>query len=64
MSLTGTNKRCAQCIKACKQWANVKIIRCPFFKSNQQESAKAKEGGTLQVQQNQLAAHSKAIFEN
>ena len=37
---SGVNKLCQQCNKECKQFANVKVIRCSFV-SNQ------KEGGTL-----------------
>ena len=43
MSLSGVNKLCAQCIQECKQWQQVKVINCPFFKSSQQQSAKPKE---------------------
>jgi len=52
MPLSGVNKLCAQCIQSCKQWQQVKVIYCPFFKSKQQKSAKPKEGATLQAQQN------------
>ena len=45
--ITGINKLCAQCIKECKQWKQVVIIRCPFFKSRQQKSVKVKVGDTL-----------------
>ena len=40
----GTNKLCQQCIKECKQFENVKIMKC-FFVSNQ------KKGDTLQAQE-------------
>ena len=62
MPLTGVNKLCAQCIKECKQWAQVKIIRCPFFKSKQPRSGKAKDGHTLMLEHNQLEARREAIF--
>lgn len=52
MSLSGVNKLCAQCVHECKQWKQVKVVRCPFFKSKQQKSVKPKEGDTLQAQQN------------
>jgi len=52
MSLSGVNKLCAQCIHECKQWQQVKVVNCPFFKSKQQQSAKPKEQTTLQAQQN------------
>jgi len=52
MLLNGVNKLCAQCIEECRQWKQVKIVNCTFFKSKQQESAKVKNGGTLQSWQN------------
>ncbi len=52
MVLNGVSKLCAQCIQECKQWRLVKVIYCPFFKSKQQQSAKLKEGDTLQAWQN------------
>lgn len=52
MSLCGVNKLCAQCIQECKQWQEVRVVNCPFFKSKQQKSTKLKEEGTLQAQQN------------
>ena len=64
MPLTGVNRLCAQCIKGCKQWAQVEIIRCPFFKSKQHESVKPKDGHTLVPEQNQLEAHREAILES
>ena len=64
MPLTGVNKFCAQCIKECKQWAQIKIIRCPFFKSKQSRFGKAKDGHTLYAQQSQLEARREAIFGN
>lgn len=42
MSLSGVNKLCAQCIQECKQWQQVKVVNCSFFKSRQQQSAKLK----------------------
>ena len=33
--LNGTNKLCQQCIKDCKQWAQVKIVKCPNHVSGQ-----------------------------
>lgn len=50
--LTGVNRLCAQCTHECKQWQQVRVINCPFFKSKQQKSAKLKEEDTLQAQQN------------
>lgn len=49
MPLNGVNKLCAQCIQKCKQWQQVGVINCPFFKAKQQKSAKAKNEDTLQA---------------
>lgn len=62
MSLTGTNKLCAQCIHECKQWSQVKVIRCPFFRSRQQRSAKSKKPDTLQAGQRRIEPRREAIF--
>jgi len=64
MPLSGVNKLCAQCIHVCKQWSQVKVVRCSFFKSKQQKSAKPQEGHTLQAQQNPKEARREAIFIN
>lgn len=40
----GTNKLCQQCVKECKQFENVKVMKCNFT-SNQ------KKGDTLQAQE-------------
>ena len=64
MSLTRVNRLCAQCIKECKQWAQVKVIRCPFFKSKQHGSLKPKDGHTLAPEQNRLEDHREAIIES
>ena len=50
--LRGVHALCAQCTQACKQYKQIKVISCPLFTSNQQESAKIKKKGTLQAQQN------------
>jgi len=51
MVLSGTNKFCQQCVKECKQWAQVKVIRCPYFLSGQKDKfkkyAETKKGDTL-----------------
>ena len=44
MPLTGVNKLCAQCNETCKQWEQVTVVKCPFFKNNQKQSAKIKKG--------------------
>lgn len=31
MSLTGINRKCARCIKECKQWCEVTVVYCPNF---------------------------------
>ena len=63
MSLNGVNKLCAQCIHECKQWKQVLVINCPYFESKLKESAKPKNEGTLQAQQNRKEAPREAIFE-
>ncbi|MDP3143503.1 MAG: hypothetical protein Q8N14_06195 [Candidatus Omnitrophota bacterium] len=37
MGLTGVHRLCAQCLKECKQWKEVKVIRCPHFTSTQRK---------------------------
>lgn len=32
MPLDGTNPLCAQCKEKCKQWSQVKVVKCPFYK--------------------------------
>jgi hypothetical protein len=46
--LDGVNKLCAQCTEKCKQWKQVTVVRCPFYKST-----------TLRAQQNVNKARSK-----
>jgi hypothetical protein len=31
MSYTGVNTKCAQCVKTCKQFKNVTVVRCNFI---------------------------------
>ena len=31
MALSGINRLCQQCVCACKQWTQVRVIRCPHF---------------------------------
>jgi hypothetical protein len=31
MDLSGVNRLCKRCSKECKQWKQIKIIRCPFY---------------------------------
>jgi hypothetical protein len=31
--LSGTNAKCVQCSKDCKQWSQVVVVHCPNFKS-------------------------------
>lgn len=52
MPLTGVNKLCAQCLQECKQWQQVRVVNCSFFKSKQHKSVKPKEGDILQARQN------------
>lgn len=62
MSLTGVNRLCAQCVCACNQWQQVRVVNCPFFKSKQQKSAKLEKEDTLQAQQNAQESRREAIF--
>ena len=41
--MTGINKLCAQCLKACKQSTRVSVIYCPFFKAIYKGSVRPKE---------------------
>ena len=43
-AFTGVNKLCQHCVKECKQFKNVTILKCNF-------SSTQKEGDTLQAQQ-------------
>lgn len=47
MPLTGSNKKCQQCVGACKQWQQVHIVRCPLFRNNQKNDAEDKKRDTL-----------------
>jgi hypothetical protein len=47
MPLTGTNKRCQQCINDCKQWSQNKVHWCRLFYSKQKFNAKKETEGTL-----------------
>lgn len=40
--LSGINKLCSQCTEKCKQWEQIKVIRCPLFKSSQSKKAESK----------------------
>lgn len=55
MVLSGTNKLCQQCIKECKQWVQIKVIKCPCFLSNQKvksrQDAELKKGDTLALEE-------------
>lgn len=53
MTLSGVNKVCQQCTGVCKQWEQVKVIRCPMFKSRQSLKVDA-----LQAQQYEKEAQS------
>lgn len=30
--LSGVNELCMRCTEECKQWLEVKVIKCPFYK--------------------------------
>jgi len=35
MALSGVNKVCKGCSKECKQWKQIKVVRCPFYQRKQ-----------------------------
>jgi hypothetical protein len=37
MPLSGVNKLCETCIQDCKQWEQIKIIKCPIYRSKKKE---------------------------
>ena len=44
----GTNKLCQQCIKECKQFENVKVIKCNFISTQKREDTlQAQESASL-----------------
>ena len=47
MPLTGSNKRCQQCINTCKQWSQNILHKCPLFYSKRKFNAKKVTGGIL-----------------
>ncbi len=55
MPLLGVNKLCAQCINECKQWAQIKVIICPFFRSKQEGLPKNKRPNPASVEECQKA---------
>lgn len=52
MPLTSTNKYCQQCIHACKQWSQTKVVFCPIFSSTQRKKHRSKNTHTLQAEEN------------
>ena len=36
--LNGVNNKCAKCVEKCKQWQQIKVIVCPFFKRLQRQA--------------------------
>lgn len=43
--LSGTNKLCEGCTESCKQWKQVKVVRCPFYKSAKSKHSEMAETG-------------------
>lgn len=42
--LSGVNELCKGCTQTCKQWKQIKIIRCPFYKPKERNGkAKARK---------------------
>jgi len=60
MPLTGTNKLCQQCVNSCKQWEQIKVVKCPYFLSNQkrnsEQDGRIKNGYTLTLGENAVEA--------
>jgi hypothetical protein len=42
MPLTGTNTKCQKCVEKCKQWKQVKVIICPYFKDKRRKVPNSK----------------------
>jgi hypothetical protein len=48
--LSGINRKCEKCTQSCKQWQQVKVIICPFFKKDiSQAQQNAKEALELEI---------------
>ena len=64
VSLSGINKKCQQCDKQCKQWSQVRVVYCPWFRSTQQgeplHRVKALERASRQRNNNK---HSKGLLD-
>ena len=52
MPLNGVNKKCVKGTQECKQWAQVKVIVCPFFKRLPQQ-AQENGGNAPSLKENQ-----------
>lgn len=35
MTLSGINRLCKSCNKECKQWKQIKVVRCPSYQRKQ-----------------------------
>ena len=35
MALSGVSRLCKNCSEECKQWEQVKVVRCPFYQLKQ-----------------------------
>ena len=39
MALSGVNRLCQGCIHECKQWKQIKVVRCPVYRHKQDAKA-------------------------
>ena len=35
MALSGVNRLCKGCVKVCKQWKQITVVRCPVYERKQ-----------------------------
>ena len=54
-SLKGINRMCAQCIKECKQFSNILVLRCGF------KASQKNDGIPLQAHENRSCRAKKEL---
>lgn len=64
MPLSGTNKFCQQCIRTCKQWEQIQVIKCPHFTSTQKKEGKLKRDIPFNLDNRAKSACIEAILES
>jgi len=62
MSLTGVNKKCQQCSKGCKQYAQTQVQFCRFESKEQKKNGKIAKGDTLAACENAKTAVLGSVF--